>query len=590
MRHGVRLYALVLGAGFLLWPVSLGVPAGMPRVVWVLAAAGCAGFSILMARRAAEGGETAEVDTARAPWWLIGLIVLPALAAGVRMPLTIFGDEETIMLPTLTLSHMIADRIGWIPLVVGTLVALAAGVWFVRRFPERFLLWVIAAFTVIALVVAVAVGRTESEFVRYPPLVHLTQGLITVFTGGHPSLFRLQTIAWWVLTGLAFWHLMPQWPRTARFLAFLVIGLTPLGWIYHVLLYQSSGEMFFASSSALLIGQTLTRADRAGRGGMAGMAFGLWILYRPTALAPAAACAIVLFLLGYRRAARDIACIALPVGLLWILVYLIGSFQYDFLQPGGGRMWTFASLLVPIRETLWMLPSQLTVPGLIVLVAGSFFLARTERARYLPLFAVWVIALVNTGVHQLLTIERWQGYGRFSALMILPLAFVVAGFWGQGKWGRLCAGIVTLVLAVFVPWNIGSFMQEMRTVPPDRVERTVTGGLMPTVLPSVVDDLLRRGKPPAVMLAPSYAFLDLFIARGFLSVADRTAIKARSDAWQPGDAVRPLIVHAPQPPVHFLGNLPAEQEKRLRDAAAWVASQPGVRTEVYGRDRVYVLE
>lgn len=571
-----------------MWPVALGVPAGLPRILWIVIAVACLWVSSFFALKSAKKGEAVTINAEPFPFWLYGLAVLPVLIAGITMPLAIFGDEEAIMLPAFTALSLVARTVGWIPLMIAALAALFVGGTFVRRFPERFLGWFVGGCGVFALVIGLLVARTETEFVRYPPLVHFMQGFATVFTSGDTALFRLPSVLWLFVFGWMIWHMAP-WSRVARFLAFFTVMLTPLGWIYKVLLYQSAGEIVFAALAALLIAQLIQIGKKEGSVPLIGMTFTLWIMYRPTALAAAAACCALLFILGYKKAAKDIALIAFPIGFMWVMVYLIGSFQYDFLQPGGGRVWSLASVTTPVIETLRMLPSQLHPVGLLIMLGSTLWLLRAERSRAMPLLIVWYIALVNTALHQLLTTEKWYGYGRFNALLILPLAFSIAGLWGASKIRQIIAGIAVAVLVLVTPWHITGFMQSLRTVPADQVERTVTGGMIPIALPGVTTDLLTKGITPAVILAPSYAFLDIDIARGLLTSAQRTEIRERSATWTPENTARPVLIQAPIRPVHYLGNISKEEEQRLLDAAAWAAAQPGVTIVRYGWEVTYVV-
>lgn len=592
-RRIVNAYAVILTLACFLWPVVLGIQGLTVRLLWILCASGLLGTSIFVAGNACDDRSIPTISTSRAPWWFFAILALPSLLIGATMPITAFSDEEAIALPTLSALFTIVRAIGWPALLLCMTVGILCAVLAIRRLTPHGRLFFLAGGALVATGMAFTVPHVIGLAIRYPPLVHLAQGFFTLLTVGHPALFRVQNAGWTILLAWTISHGLPGVSRTARVAAMTVATLTPLGLSYRVLLYQVSGEIWFGMAASLIVAAMITRNDKHSSGGMLGMLFGLWILYRPTSLALCATIIALLWMLRYKRAAWDVTRIAMPIGLLWILVYLFGSFQYDFLQPSSGRAWTISSITQPIIHTLRELPQELHPVGLALLLVGSIIILWRSHALRPLLLIGWTIAIINTGIHQLLTIDRWYGYGRFNALLMLPLMIITLGLSDRRFSGRFSPVVSLLIiagLAFNTPWNFSRYLQMQRGIPAEDVERSTAGGSVPLPASSVVHDMLMAGKVPAILLSPSYGFLDLEIARGTLTVAKRTELLRQSARWSPDHEARPVVIQAPTDSIRYWGNLTESDERRLIEAATWAQSQPTVRTIPYGADRVLIVE
>lgn len=590
LAHG---YALSLASLVFLWPIALGIAPGGLRLAWLFSAAVCIAISIVAVFWALPSSTLPVMERVRLRSLPILLAaIVPSLVIGALVPLTFFSDEEALVLPALRIASVLADIFTWPGLIAAVaLLGILGGVMI-----QRCRTGIIALLCVLCFLASVGaalmIDGTYGQFVRFPPVVHLVQILGTMFSMGDPNLFRFASVLWALFLAGFLWRFTPEWSDASRIGLFLAAGLTPLGWTYRILLYQAAGEIVLLIILTTLLSQFLQRRDRGDAGVLIGMLFSGWILYRPTALVLCLGCIGLLWCLRYRRAAWSVAFTALPVGGVWVLTYLLGAFQYSFLQPGSERVWNLHSVLTPLLETALILPSQVRPLGFAVLILGTIGVLWRASAWRSPLLLAWFFALLNIGLHNILTIERWYGYGRFNALLMVPLAFVVAALWDKrefGRWSPLFGSVSLALLIVATPWNLGAFLQQMRMVPQEIVERTVTGGVEPTALPGVIDDFIAQGEVPPVILSPSHAFLDLAIARGMLTPVERDNIITRSNTWTPEDAARPVIIQAPAGKLHYRGNLTEEEEKRLRDAALWARTQPGVQSIFYRLEETLIV-
>lgn len=582
-----RWYAVLLIAACFGWPLILGIAPGAPRAAWLFIAVVLVLCSVLAARSAAKRAAMPSVETRRPPWLAFAVPALLVAAASI-FPVTFFSDEEAIALPSLLLLTRAARLVTWPGLAALFALCIGSAAWFRRRLRGRHVWALLALLCTSSVVLAFLHARPEALLIRFPPLLHLGQILATAAGLGRPALMRLGNAGWTFLLFLSCWTLLPRWPVSARIALGIAALLTPLGWTYRLLLFQACGEITLGLAAVFLLDQVIRRPDGDYLGLYPGMLLGAWILYRPTSLAIACAVIGLLALVRRRRAALDIALIALPMGALWVSVYVLGSFQYAFLSASSDR--TFA-LWRPLMETLAAVPEQLGWVGIAVLLAGSTVLALRRPSDRVILLLAWMFGVTSTLLHQLLTVPVWYGYGRFSVLLMLPLAVTVGALAAWAAERRRAWLVLPLIalLAWTTPWPFVRFLQERRAVgTEDYIERTVTGGSIPTPLPQLIEEHATDAQR-MIVLSPSYAFLDLLVARGLFGVAQRESIIARSRAWTPSSPGRPVLIQAPQPGRTYRTNITADEERRLLEAAAWARTQPGVREEVFGSERVLVV-
>lgn len=580
-----RWYGITLAVACFGWPLILGMPFGWLRVTWLAIAVFCVAVSIVLAQKFAEKSVVPVLSADAPPWFLI-LAATLFIAYATRFPTTFFSDDEAIVIPPLVVAYRLAALLTW-PGLTATILTLGALVLWRYKKVSSWHLWAVFLITLLSTsFIGFFYHNAETLLVRYPPMMNLTQLVSTIIGQGEPLLMRLANAGWTFVLALVVWYLLPTWKPHARLALGLVACLTPLGWSYRILLYQSSGEIVLALAIILLLSQLLS-----GRDGIAlyiGMTFSLWILYRPTAFALATATVLALLLLRRKRDALEVGAIALPIGILWCAVYILGAFQYDFLSSSSTRSFVVAR---PMFETLKALPEQLSVPGLLVLIIGSICIFwKRPHDRWLLALA-WLFSVSYTVLHQLLTIDVWYGYGRFNALLIVPLAVVTSSMvmWAKEK---KCTWLTLPLIAILVavtPWNFVSFMQGYRSdAYQHRMERTVTGGAIPTPLPAATEELLSH-VDTMIILTPTVTYLDLFIARGMITADQRTSIVDRSRAWTPSDTSRPVLVQAPMKGRTYRTNIPETLENRLLEAAEWAKAQPNVYERVYGEERVIIV-
>ncbi|HVW66374.1 MAG TPA: hypothetical protein VHA78_01435 [Candidatus Peribacteraceae bacterium] len=583
----VRWYAVLLGVLCFGWPLLLGMREGPARWIWTVAACGLVMLSTAAAYRAAAHAGTVRVTPQRAPWALFILFAIVVAWAAV-FPATSFSDEAAIALPALNVLSRIAQVLSWPGILVLTLFVAAFLAWFrakLRDVHVWILLILLAGWSIALLLLHT---HANTVFVRYPPAMQLMQLFSTAVGMGSASLMRLPNAFWTLLLCIAAWFLTPSFRPSARIATALAACLTPLGWTYHLLLYQACGEITLGLVAVFLLSQIVQREDGDTLGLYAGMLFGLWILYRPTIIAVVCATAIALWILRRRRAAWDTAAVALPVGLLWVAVYAFGAFQYAFLSGTSDRHFV---LVTPILDTIAAIPDALHPVGLLILLAGSAVVFWRRAADRWPLAIAWLFAIANTVPQQLLTIDRWYGYGRFDVFLMLPLAVCAGSLtsWAADRKRLILIAFLFAVLVCTTPFSFLSFLQRYRSVSYlSRMERTVTGGVDVTPLPTVVHRLAAHAGTE-VILAPDYSFLDLAIAHGDITVADRTTLLRRSASWTPSSTDRPVIIQAPRAGMTYRTNISGEQEDRLRSAAAWAEKQPGVERVVLGSEQTLIV-
>lgn len=583
-------YAILLIATLLWCPVFLGIPNGPRRVMWVILAIVCIICSWKVARSHTICAKK-SVNTMHISWLLF--VVVLALAVGVSgvFPVTFFGDEDTIALLANTLVHHLVAHAGWIglnSLLFGSTALLFVYRNRLRKWHVWFVIFVSGAIT---LLTAATSTQTIGLMVRYPPIVHLAQTIATILSFGELSFLRVVNVGWTVLLGFVCWYGFPRWTWLSRLLLLITICSTPLGWSYRILLYQSCGELtlgllvlsfFYVSKSTLKQDQQYAA--------MLGMILSVWILLRPTAIIFIGISALVFLFKNEWRSAITIVGISGPIGLLWACVYVFGSFQYPFLNSSSQRSFP---VIEPLRQAALHLPEQLTWP-IIFIVTSVIAVVWYKRAEYRFLIGIsWLFGISNTVLHQLLTLPQWYGYGRFSALLMIPVGITIACGAQALRGHRLqlvYACLCVLILWWSTPWNIVKFLQDNRQYQLlISMENSVTGGVIPTPLPIVLRQYMKH-KDSFIILSPNYSFLDFYIANGALSVSDRNDILHRSKQWKLGDPNRPVLIQSPTSASTYRPNITEEEERRLREAARWALKEPTLRVEVYGNEKTLIVE
>ena len=514
--------------------------------------------------------------------WIPLLLFLTALSVPLTwMPLTFFSDEAAMALPALTLIEKVSTIITWPGLILLS-IALAMSFFFAcRSLRTSYVLGIVFMLALFAAALSVFTTHASTLVMRYPPLVHIMQSITIVLTDGNLDALRLPNLLWTILLALSLWYLTPSFQPVARVSSFVTLFLTPFGWTYHVLLYQACGEITLGMTAVLLLSRIFTEKNEKQREALSawlGMLFSLWILYRPTSIAIFSATALLLLIMKQRRSAFNTLSIAAPIALLSLGTYFLGSYQYAFLSTTSALP-TLSSIVHNLFTALKVFPSQFHPAALAVLLGGTLItLKRGTPILRSALLAAWLIALTNVSFHQAILPSIWAGFARYSTLMMLPLGIVVARLASK----KILLGLTVLLLLSITPFAFITFSQSIRTRSPTEIRQSVTGGDLPTPVPTVVRNLLRETRD-IVILAPDGGYLDLFIAKGILTPLERTRLVQLSTEWTQESSLRPVLIQAPGEGMTFAPNLPPEEEAQLLNAAAWARRQPGVQEEILGR-------
>ena len=579
-----NLQRLGLSIALFLWPVVLGFT-GMPlRLLWITGALAAIFLSSEMLRRAVR--QTPDVTLTLKGFPLVPVLLFcGALAVPLfRLPITFFSDEAGIAIPSLTLLQRVASIVTWPGLTLLSLGAIALFLFACSSLRREYVIAVVILLAGGAVFVGWHIPDVSSLATRYPPFLHIMQSIGFVLTGGSLDAFRMPNVLWTLLLAFGIWKLVPEWTLLQRTLAFLTPMLTPVGWTYRMHLYQACGEITLGMCATLLLHRILSEKGEEKQNSfsaLTGMLFSFWILYRPTAIAILIASTLFLFCIGRRRSAFTIAGIAGPIAMLWIGAYFLGNYQAGFLS-NTSSLPTVPGMLHNILIAAEKLPSQFHPAGLIILVGGSLLIFVRKRGplTYI-LLSAFLVALSTIAFHHAVLPTHLAGFARFNALLVLPLAIVMAGLASPTILPRhwqstLLTGLCIIALLAVTPFDFRSFTQEIRTHTPEDIRFSPTAGDLATPLPRVVRDTLQHTKN-IVVLQPDVAYLDLFVARGLLSLQERTDILVRSREWTPASPDRPVLIQAPAEGMTFAPNLPAEEEVQLREAELWARTQPGVQ-------------
>jgi hypothetical protein len=586
-------YLLVFGACIFVWPVVLGIPSVPLRFAWIAVAfALLCGSGVFLQRALAHS--PGRVFRARPlPWWLLILTCVALSPALFFVPPHAFSDESTIAIPSLTVLGHIARFIGW-PLMNAGAIAVIAAVIFLSRMLK---LW--QAMTIVALMalgagaLAVLSHSVTNLATRFPPVVHLLQSLVMGIGQGDLAMMRGVNILWTILLGVTLWHCTPGWNTVGRIVAFAALILGPMGWIYHVSLYQACGEITLGLCAALLVSAMIQDPKKQAWAPYAAIIFSVWMLYRPTAVIAIALCIVLLWLTRRRQAAKVIMLVAGPVACIWLALY--PTYHYSFiLNPGKGALFPAADMgqpLLPLLTTIQALPGQFhpLVIGLLLLSSCVVFL-RGSNAWRITLGVAWLIGLSTSGVQQLIQLPVYWGYPRFNILLLLPLAVGLAGVCSLPSLSRKLqigfAAIIVVLLGAVTPFDTVSFAHRLRVDSP-AIYKTTTGGDSPLPVAVITERILAR-YPKAVFVIPDGTYFDLYVASGLLTVRQRSELLARGKAWTPESPDRPVIVQAPVV-TSYGPNVPDEYADRLRAAREWALAQPKYQVMKMGLEEVVVV-
>ncbi len=582
-------YALILGVALFMWPVVLGFRGLEERLLWITIALIAVFASVWMLSRAMKNSASVELTREKFPWIPL-LLFLTALSVPLTwMPLTFFSDEAAMALPALTLIEKVSTIITWPGLILLS-IALAMSFFFAcRSLQTPHVLGIVFILALFAAAIGIFIPSASTLVMRYPPLVHIMQSITIVLTDGHLDTLRLPNLVWTILLALSLWYLTPSFQPVARVFAFTTLFLTPFGWTYHLLLYQACGEITLGMTASLLLSRILTEKNEKEREALSawlGMLFSLWILYRPTSIAIFSVTVLLLLVMKQRRNAFNTLGIAAPIALLSLGTYFLGSYQYAFLSTSSSLP-TLSSVIHNLFTAVKVFPSQFHLAALAVLLGGSFLVLKrgTPHLRS-ALLAAWLIALTNISFHQAILPPIWAGFARYSTLLLLPLGVTLAALASQeviprNGFRKTLLGLTVFLFLSITPFAFIAFTQSIRTRSPNDIRQSVTGGDLPTALPGIAQRMLV--KKDLIILTPDGAFLDLFIAKGFLTPGERNALLKRSNEWMPESLLRPVIIQSPGKNMTFAPNVSKEDEERLREAEVWARKQPGVQEETFGR-------
>lgn len=580
---------LLLGALFFLWPVVAGIPGLRLRLVWIaVTAALCLLSDGVLRRSLRDAAELKLTLPAALPPALIAAC-LALLAYGTSIPLLAFGDEITIALPALGIGWKIADVIGWPALMIASMAGIGMAGIAAHRLSRR---WIVVLFLLMggSSVLSALLLPETSTLVRYPPLVNILQLLSTIVTGGSTTLLRTPNVLWTLLLGIAVWQLPWKAPAKTALIFGMVLG--PLGWTYRLALFQACGEITLGLIAVLLLASLLEQKDRRGIAGLLGVTHALWFLERPTALAALAGSIVLLWIFRRRKDARTVAVVSLPVIAAWLLLSPLYTASYGF-GPAGAASGSMLSRLLspdPFIVALQSLPLNLHPVALAVLLLTTVLcFLRGNRSQCLLLLSAWMMAVTTAAVQHPLTGDVFRGVARYNILLTLPLGLGL-GMLMQGVRlpkgvSQLTAALSLFALLIITPFDFVSYTQILRARSAD-IYHTPTEGYLAMPIEQATKELITQ--PRLIIVAPQYTFLDLFVATGKISAAQRSDLIHRSQTWTSASPDRPVLVQAPVT-TSYRPNLSEADEARLRSAREWALKQKDHRIVKLGIEETVVV-
>ena len=463
--NAVHAYLLLLGVCFFVWPVVMGIPSVHARFAWIALAAVCALLSAALAERVAGGLKIKIVMPSRS--LVITLLATAAILviAHYGIPPLTFSDELTISLPGITAVAKLSHLLGWPLLVLITLRSL----FLFGRAPRYATLGIFLLLVIGAVIIAMKGGSTGLAL-RYPPLVHLMQIGATIFTGAHPALFRGPDILWTIGMLAVLWHFTPRWNVYARVAAACAIILGPLGWTYHMVLYQACGELTIALLAIFLTHAIIEKKDAPEESMLLGMTFALWMLYRPTCLPVFVTVLILLCVTKKWRSALWTGAIALPVIVAWMALSPLYTVQYNLTSSAyalGSNSHT--SLLEAMVTAVKALPENFH-PWILLMFAAVSILAfaRGTKSECVLLGIAFLVAFASAVPQQVLAGSTFYGVARLNILLLLPFGLALGCICAEKEWwSRIVTEGAILLLVFLTPFHFLGYIQSLRAHAPD---------------------------------------------------------------------------------------------------------------------------
>ena len=585
-RMIVNGWLLTIGALFFLWPVVAGIPSMHARFIWI----GIAFLLLLLSTLMLKRGIGRDDVTIRLPRRsLMAALFFPLLLTlyASHFPPLHFSDELTIALGGFTIVERMTDVIPAFLLPLLAVVILALFFFCLTR--ANLITAVVIVGAMVCCSVAIALLDIQSGLaLRYPPLVHAMQIFGGLLTGGSNALFRFPNALWTALLMLVVSTMAREWGRAAQTGIVLGIVAGTLGWTYRIALFQACGELTLALLAAFLLHRTLSKESARTDAGFLGITFALWFLYRPTAIAAVAAGLVVLLLLRRRRELLTTAGVALPVIGAWLLLSPLYTASYGLAEvanPASFPPW------LPLITAVRSLPANFGIVGMMVLLGTSLlaFLFGSRPQRVL-LGIAWLFGVSTAMLQHQLAGEVFWGVARYNIVLLIAqgvaIGILLHGTRVIATFNKALGIIAVLALLCTTPYDFVLFAQSIRTGNRD-IYRTPTEGYLPLPLLKATRLWLKTESSPMI-LAPDYQFLDLLIAEGKLTRAERDTIVNQSAEWTPADPARPVIIQAPVSTTYTPNKTPVE-ERRLRDAHAWAIKQPGYIIERLGIEETVVV-
>lgn len=584
-------YLLLMGACLYLWPNIAGIATFPSRVLWVIGSLPLFFYSAWSLHRSLKKAPALKNNLTNLPWLLLILLCLGLSFPLFAIPLHAFTDEINIVLPSLTLAHRLARMMTW-PVLQGVLILLLALSLFacLKLRPKQVAL-VVVFMALIAITAAWFIGQKSPLATRFPPLVNIFQMLGTIIGEGRVELARAPNMLWTILLVVGFWQFTPHWSLWSRYGGLAALLLGPMGWVYRISLYQACGEITLGIVAVLLLTDILREKKYEALAPYLGLLLSLWMLYRPTSFVVLCLSIGVLWIFHRRQAALTITKIALPIAILWIIMYPTYKYpfllQKDILFPAAESK----SLMQPIIGFLTHLPNNFHPVAIVILLLGSLLIfLQSNNTFRIGLALAWLIGLIASGMQQLIQEPHFYGYPRFNILMLLPFAFIIAGLLSNigfsKRLGTIIGSLSMVALLLVTPFDYVTFAHTLRRSA-DGIYQTPTGGDSPLPVMLVGEDIIRES-PDAIFLVPDVTFLDLYIAIGLLTPTERSALIEQSRAWTPDNSTRPVVIQAPVVTT-YQPNMSAVAEERLKQAAVWAKNQPNHQIVRLGLEEVIIV-
>ncbi|MBI5156094.1 hypothetical protein HZA45_02340 [Candidatus Peregrinibacteria bacterium] len=578
-------YLLLLGVSLFVWPVVMGIPSMRARLLWIVLAAGCSIISAALVAYATDGLKLRFAPPSQS--LVITSLVIGAalLIANIGIPPLTFSDELTISLPGMTAVAKLSHLLGWPVLILITLLSLFLS----ERVSRYNTLGIFLLLSIVAVTVALKAGSTGLAL-RYPPLVHLMQIGSAIITGSNPVLFRFPNVLWTIGMLTVLWHFTPRWTVFARVAAACAVILGPLGWTYHMVLYQACGELTIALTAIFLTHAIIEKKEASYESAFLGMTFALWILYRPTCLPVFVAVLALLCVTKRWRSALWIAAIALPVIIAWMALSPLYTVQYNLTSSSyalGNNSHT--SVVEAIATAAKALPENFH-PWILLMFAAVTILAllKGTPSQRLLLGIAWIVALASSVPQQILAGSTFYGVARLNILILLPFGLALGCIAMRAAWwSRIATEAAVILLIALTPIRFLDYVQLLRSHSPD-IYRTPPEGYDALPVSDAAALLVPKYKDTIVILAPQYEFLDWLMVQGLISAADKRGILDRSNAWTTTSRARPVLVQAPVTTTYG-PNLSEADEARLRAAREWALKQKDHRIVKLGIEETVVV-